>query len=292
MRYPENFNSAPISNGEKTTDQVSPKAGFIWTPADKSVVRFAYTRSLSGANIDQTFSLEPSQVAGFNQSYRSILPESVSGAQVGAQLQTFNLGLEQRFGSNTYVGLSGQILQSKVNRTFGVFDFTGATAFAVPSGTPEHLDFVERDLLFTVNQLIGKGWSLAAGYRLTDADLKDNFTAIPDGVSVPPFRPRQNLSAILHQVSLAAVYNHPSGLFGEFQALWYHQSNQGYSPALGGDDFWQLNIFGGYRFARRRAELSMGVLNLTDQDYRLNPLTLYNELPRERTFAVRFSFNF
>jgi Tfp pilus assembly protein PilF len=292
MRYPENFNSAPISNGEKTTDQVSPKAGFIWTPADKSVVRFAYTRSLAGANIDQTFSLEPSQVAGFNQSFRSILPESVSGAQAGAQFQTFNLGLEQRFGTNTYVGLSGQILQSKVNRTFGVFDFTGATAFAVPSGTPEHLDFVERDLLFTVNQLLGKGWSLAAGYRLTDADLKDNFTAIPDGVSVPPFLPRQNLSAILHQVSLAAIYNHPSGLFGEFQALWYHQSNHGYSPALGGDNFWQLNIFGGYRFARRRAELSVGVLNLTDQDYRLNPLTLYNELPRDRTFAVRFSFNF
>jgi outer membrane receptor for monomeric catechols len=202
------------------------------------------------------------------------------------------LGLEQKFGTGTYVGLSGQILNSKVTRTFGTFEFTGATAFAVPSGTPEHLDFTERDLLFTVNQLLGKGWSLAAGYRLTDADLNDNFTDIPDGVSVPPFSPRQNLSAVLNQVSLEAIYNHPSGFFGDFQALWYHQSNHGYSPAIGGDDFWQLNLFAGYRFHGRKAELSVGILNLTDQDYRLNPLTLYNELPRERTLAVRFSFSF
>jgi outer membrane receptor for monomeric catechols len=292
LRFPENYRIAPISTQEQTTDQFSPKAGFIWTPAEKTTVRFAHTRSLSGADVDQGFQLEPSQVAGFNQSFRSILPESVGGAQAGAHIQTFHLGLEQKFGTGTYVGLSGQILSSKVNRTFGTFEFTGATAFAVPSGTPEHLDFTERDLLFTVNQLLGKGWSLAASYRLTDADLKDNFSDIPDGVSVPPFSPRQNLNAVLHQVSLEAIYNHPSGFFGDFQALWYHQSNHGYSPAIGGDDFWQLNLFAGYRFHGRKAELSVGILNLTDQDYRLNPLTLYNELPRERTLAVRFSFSF
>ena len=42
----------------------------------------------------------------------------------------------------------------------------------------------------------------------------------------------------------------------------------------------------------RRAELSVGVLNLTDRDYKLNPLTLYNELPRERLLTVSFKFNF
>ena len=36
----------------------------------------------------------------------------------------------------------------------------------------------------------------------------------------------------------------------------------------------------------------LGILNLTDQDYHLNPLTVYAELPRERTFVARVNFQF
>jgi len=67
ITYPENFQSAPISGNETTVDRVSPKAGLIWTPLDKTTVRFAYTRSLAGASVDQSYQLEPSQVAGFVQ---------------------------------------------------------------------------------------------------------------------------------------------------------------------------------------------------------------------------------
>jgi hypothetical protein len=59
-----------------------------------------------------------------------------------------------------------------------------------------------------------------------------------------------------------------------------------------GDDFWQCNIMGGYRSPRRRFELMVGLLNLADQDYKLNPITLYQELPRERTFVARLRLNF
>ena len=38
--------------------------------------------------------------------------------------------------------------------------------------------------------------------------------------------------------------------------------------------------------------VSVGVLNITDRDYRLNPLTLYAELPRERTAVVSVKINF
>ena len=38
--------------------------------------------------------------------------------------------------------------------------------------------------------------------------------------------------------------------------------------------------------------MQVGVLNFTDQNYQLNPLNLYTELPRQRTFAVNFQFNF
>ena len=47
-----------------------------------------------------------------------------------------------------------------------------------------------------------------------------------------------------------------------------------------------------HRFPRRRAEITLGLLNIADQNYKLNPLNIYNELPRERTLAVRFSVHF
>src|SRR5439155_21544754 len=91
---------------------------------------------------------------------------------------------------------------------------------------------------------------------------------------------------------LTAIYQHPCGLFGEFDAVWSGQSNQGYAPDIPGDDFWQFNAFVGYRFLRRAAEVGIAVLNMTDQDYRLNPLNLYLELPRERTFTASLRFYF
>ena len=40
------------------------------------------------------------------------------------------------------------------------------------------------------------------------------------------------------------------------------------------------------------SKVSVGIINLTDQDYRLDPLTLYNELLRERTFVARLKLFF
>jgi outer membrane receptor protein involved in Fe transport len=94
---------------------------------------------------------------------------------------------------------------------------------------------------------------------------------------------------LLHNVNLFAIYNHPSGFFGEGQALWAAQDNYSSAP---GDDFWQLNLFAGYRFPRRQAQITFGLLNVASQDYRLNPLNIYTELPRHRTFVASLKFNF
>jgi outer membrane receptor protein involved in Fe transport len=91
---------------------------------------------------------------------------------------------------------------------------------------------------------------------------------------------------------LYAQYTHPSGFFGQVESVYYSQSNSGYEPDLPGDSFWQFNAYVGYRFARRHAEVRVGVLNITDQDYNLNPLNLTAELPRERNLAISFRFNF
>jgi hypothetical protein len=124
--------------------------------------------------------------------------------------------------------------------------------------------------------------------------LHDDFPQVPTDIffGMPQtFTPRSRTEAVLNNVNLFAIFNHPCGFFAEGQALWYSQNNIGYSGTPG-DDFWQFNVFAGYRFPRRRAEITLGLLNLSDQNYKLNPLNIYNELPRERTLAVRFNLNF
>lgn len=300
MTFPSDFRTVPVSSAETTVNEVSPKAGMILTPLPGTTVRFAYTRSVGGASIDQSFQLEPSQVAGFIQSFRSIIPESVAGANAGAKFETYGLSLEQKLDSGTYLGVTGQLLNSKVNRLDGSFEFDPLTEqFPVPAGLAQHLDYREPSLLVNANQLLGKEWSLGATYQLSQAVLDDNYPTVPNATvpNMPPFfgggfQPHQRLEATLNQVSLFAIFNHPSGFFAEGQANWYSQDNEGYRPTEPGDDFWQLNALGGYRFPRRRAALTLAVLNLTDRNYQLNPLNLYNELPRSRTLAVQFSFNF
>ena len=293
MTFPENFRMAPVSAKEKTVDDLSPKAGFILRPMPDTTIRFAYTRSLGGASIDQSYQLEPSQVAGFIQSFRSIIPESIAGANVGAKFETFGLSLEQKFDSGTYLGVSGELLNSKVNRLDGAFDdLSDEFEFPVPSGLRENLNYREPSLLFTANQLVGRDWSFGVRYKVSEAVLNNNFVDVPNGLFFNDFQPRQRLQATLNQVNLFAVFNHPCGFFAEGDSVWYGQDNIGYHGTEPGDDFWQFNAFAGYRFPRRRAELTLGVLNLTDQNYKLNPLNIYNELPRERTLMVQLRINF
>jgi tetratricopeptide (TPR) repeat protein len=294
VTFPENFRSAPLSNAEQTAERVSPKAGLVFTPARNTTLRFAYTRSLSGATLDQSFQLEPPQVAGFLQSFRSIIPESVAGANSGALFETFDVSVEQKFPTGTYLAVGGEILNSEVNRFQGGFVTMPRNnrPFTVQSQFREDLSFGERSVFFTFNQLIGDRLSLGARYRLTSAELADDFVDVPTTINSLNFLRTQDLQGVLQRLDLSAIYNGASGAFLQFQALWNQQDNQGYTPDEVGDHFWQLNVLAGYRFPRRKAELMLGLLNLTDRDYHLNPLTLYQELPRHRTLAVQLQINF
>jgi outer membrane receptor protein involved in Fe transport len=282
LHYPVNVDSPPVSADETTTDRVSPKAGFIWTPWPETTLRGAYTRSLGGLFYDNSVRLEPVQVAGFNQAYRSLIPESIAGSIPGSRFETLDFGFEQRFRSRTYIVLGTEALKSEASRDVGVFDYpTG-----IPSQIDQSLKYEEYSLVASLNQLLGREWALGARYKVSDAELKTEFPGVP-AVLFPSTKSR----AVLHNLNLFAIYNHSSGVFAEGQALWAAQHNYDSSPGPG-DEFWQFNLLAGYRFPRRQAQLSIGVLNLTSQDYRLNPLNLYTELPRHRTFVASLKFNF
>jgi Tfp pilus assembly protein PilF len=295
LHFPENIDTSPITSAEETKDRVSPKAGVLWSPLKDTHLRAAYSQSLGGVFFDQSVRLEPVQLAGFNSAFRSLVPESVAGLAPGTRFETWGLGLDQRIEpTRTYFLVQGEFLNSDVTRTIGMLtnDVSGGAPLTptMPGSARQSLDFEERSVIVSVNQLLWDDWALGVRYKLTDADL-DMGSSVPTSVTGASAL-SQDVSATLHQVYLYAIYQHPCGFFGQFDTVWSEQSNHGYSPSLPGDDFWQFNVYAGYRFFQRRAEVRLGVVNLTDRDYKLNPLTLYNELPRERMFTAALKFNF
>ncbi len=294
LRYPENFRATPFSEREKKIDKILPKAGLVWSPTAGSAVRAAYTQSLGGAGVDQGLSLEPTHVAGINQSFRSLIPEAIAGANAGAQFETYSFSWEQRLATETYFGLAGQWLNSKVPRHFGAYTLdVSVSDFVFPSRIRENLDYEERSLLVSLDQLVADEWVFGARYRLSEATLEDEFPEVtPTTATYAPFHARQRQSALLHDLKLHVIYNHPSGFFGQFQTRWHGQQNGGYSGTRPDTELWQFDVFAGYRFPRRKMQLTVGMLNLTDQNYHLNPLNYHQALPRERTFLARLQFDF
>jgi len=292
LRYPRNIDTSPITSAEANKDQVSPKAGILWTPAKDTHVRAIYTRSLGGVFFDQSIRLEPVQIAGFNQAFRSLVPESFAGLVPGTRFETWGVGLDQTVKkTGSYFDLEGQFLKSKASRTVGILvngDVNSDPSADTAGSTLQSIHYYEKSLLFTYNQLIDRDYSVGASYKLTHAEFEGHFTEL-DGVTGAS-RLNQDASATLHQLYLFGNLYHPSGVFAQANAIWSKQFTS--TVVEPGESFWQYNLYVGYRFLQRRAEARLGLLNISDRDYRLSPLTLYNELPRERMLVASLKFYF
>ena len=327
MRYPENFRSAPVNDREARLDRVSPKAGIVIQPWRGAAIRGAYAESVSGASFDESIRLEPAQIAGFVQTYRSIASESLLGALAGSRFRTAGVSFEQRLRMHTYFGLELAALAQDNDRTVGDFeslevDFQSQAA--VPSSFVKKEQYREESITATLNQLVGERWSFGARYRYTRSELRGHVNGVEEALGRGVFRDAvPNLlrfadsrsEAALTTLSLFALYNHPSGFFARAEANWYRQerdddvksaaftetipdSNFGTAKLrahhvnIPGDDFWQFNVLAGWRFHRNQCEVSVGLFNIGGEDYRLDPLNPYEELPRERTVVARCRLSF
>ena len=294
ITYPRNFRNPPLFSGQDRRSELEPKAALVWEPWPQARLRGAFTRSLGGVSLDESFRLEPTQLAGFPQSFRTLISESVVGSVAAPKDQTFGLALDLKFPSGTYAGIQAERLESKVRRDIGLFSLNQLTSFVSANSTPEQLDYRENSLALSLNQLAGERFVLGASYKFSQAELYDFYPQVPVEVlhdSALPDADR-TVRAELHQATGYVLFNDPSGFFARAEARWYYQRNSGYAKRLPTSDFFQENLFIGWRLAHRRIEILLGVLNLSGGDYHLNPLTIYAEIPRKRVFEARLNFEF
>jgi hypothetical protein len=214
------------------------------------------------------------------------------------EIESFGAALDMKFTSRTYVGLIGEVLDSEVNRMLGVFGYPNAFSVGYPSSTPQDLHYREYSAAAVANQLMARDWALGLSYRFSRAELEQTLPEVPLSIFTGA---RASDTSDLHTVSAYALYSHPCGFFARAELNWYWQDNEtrtydasgvGTTSKLPDDNFAQVNLWAGYRFRRGLGDVSVGVLNVNDTDYQLNPLNVYAELPRERVVAARIRLRF
>lgn len=294
--HPENFRNPPVSDRQVSDENLSGKIGFTYSPSRWITVRGLAAEGMGGLTYDESVRLEPTQIAGFNQAWRTVISESLVGSVEAPIYQTLGLSAEGSLPTRTWWGASVGAIDQSVRRELGAFTGydlgaespTGMTYF--PDGTRQHLDYFEQSALFTVNQLLGEEFAVGALYRVTRSELEARLPELR-GQAVA----RTDDEATLQEFSLFGNWYSPTGFFARAEANLFDQDLDD-DPSRGlsrdGDRFFQFNAWAGYRFNDNLCEITAGVLNIGDADYELSPLNPRAELARERTFFVlcRLSF--
>jgi tetratricopeptide (TPR) repeat protein len=301
INHPDNFRNPPVNDRQRRDERLSGKAGLILNPSQWFQVRGAYTQGLGGVTYDESVRLEPVQIAGFNQSYRTVISESLAGSVETPRFKSWGLSLEGRLPKRTWWGLTGNVIHQDVKRTIGAFTGYDSGVFPISpayfaSSTSQSLAYAEQSLQATVNHLVGSEFALGTTYRVTQSELRTTFNDLV-AFGAPGAIVRDK--ATLHELGFSVNWNSPTGLFSRAEANFFkhslHDDPRGLAPGAAprrGDEFVQFNLFAGYRFNRNLCEVSVGCLNLTDQNYQLSPLSPYYDIARQRTFVVRFRLSF
>jgi Tfp pilus assembly protein PilF len=229
------------SEDRKDRDQFNLKFGITWNPFSGTTLRGAAFRVLTRTLItDQT--LEPTQVAGFNQFYDD-------AAATDSWL--YGGAIDQKFTQSIYGGAEYTFRDSSV-------------PFNDVSGPTAKLNTVDWDekkfrsyLFWTPHDWV----ALRAEYLWERFERDEDFGA---GVK----------TVETHYVPLGINFFHPIGLSAGLTGTYVDQQgsfNRLNAPPgtfeNGDDNFWLMDAAIKYRFPKRYGFFTVGVRNLTDEDF-------------------------
>lgn len=256
--------SGQFRTGEQLTQNgkalVNPKFGLLWTPLDGTLIRLAAFQTLKRTLVtNQT--LEPTQVAGFNQFFDD--PNGTSAWRYGA-------ALNQKVTKTLFVGGEGSIRDMKVPF---IQTGTSGTSFQLPVEWHEYQArgyafWAPHDWVAFRAEYIWERQSRSD--VLNDGSTKVDTTRIPLGFGI----------------------FHPSGFSLNFTGTFWTQIGNftGINddrPRSGSDNFWTLDSFLSYRLPKRYGLLTVGATNLTDKKFMFHDTDINNAIiqPTRMVFA-------
>jgi tetratricopeptide (TPR) repeat protein len=253
------------SSSSLDTDQVNPKLGVTWNPLPDTTFRAAVFRVLKRTLItDQT--LEPTQVAGFNQFFDD--QESTDSWRYGG-------GIDQRFSRSLFGGVE-----------FSARDLEVPTLVV----TPESSDIQRRDW----REYTGRAyllWTPHPWLALSAEYLYERFEQ--DEVFNFGFTEVRT-----HRIPLGLRFFHPSGLGFALRGTYVNQEGE-FQPrgsdccVSGRDDFWVVDAAVTYRLPKRWGFITIGATNLFDQQFKYQETDLRNAtIVPDRTVFARLTLAF
>ena len=235
------FHTASATTSSK--DQFNPKFGVTWNPLPNTTFRAAAFRVLKRTLItDQT--LEPTQVAGFNQFYDDI--NATDSWRYGG-------AIDQKFSSTVFGGV--EFSKRDVNIPFQSIDsVTGISQISRGNGDEQ----LGRTYLF---------WTPQPWLALNAEYQNERFK---NGEALLASSAYKKLTT--NRLSLGLKLFHQSGLSASLKGTYFDQNGDFIPRGLaccehGEDNFWIVDAAISYRLPKRYGFIKIGASNLFDQNF-------------------------
>ena len=243
----------------------NPKAGLQWNFTQNARLRLAYMKSVKRTLIvDQT--LEPTQVAGFNQFFDDIN---------GTKAERYGIGIDAKLTKDLYGGLEASRRDLEVPRILLDPLFEPLSVL-----TEDQREELYRAYLYWTPD---PEWAVSVEFRFERFERKD-----PPGLPAPLDIPTEVDTA---SVPLAVRYFRTAGLgagfFAQLGATYVHQDVDLPPASTFGrdqDDFVLVDAAVGYRLPRRMGLLSLEVRNLLDEEFLFQDVNIQRPEPSNPRF--------
>jgi hypothetical protein len=246
-------------------DQYNPKFGITWEPIPGTTLRAAAFRGVKRTLItDQT--LEPTQVAGFNQFFDDVN---------GTRAWRYGGAIDQKFTNSLFGGIEF----SKRDLTFRVVD-------AITD--PENPTTLELDS----DEYLGRAYLLWTPHPWLALRAEYLFERFRLGELAG------QTEVDTHRVPLGIGFFHPSGVSASLTATYWNQDGtfarlSSGEFQSGSDDFWIVDMAVSYRLPKRYGFITIGVTNLFDQEFKFFDTDFANPMIQPvRTVYARITLAF
>jgi Tfp pilus assembly protein PilF len=258
-----------LDGDHDTETQLNPKLGISWTPVSSTTIRFAGFRTMRRTLISEQ-TIEPTQVAGFNQLFDDV---------PGTEVWTYGAGIDHKFYKNFFGGI--QFFRRDLDVPYtDINSVTGNAEF-------RHTDWDESIGNIYFYWAPHPWFALKTEYRYEKFDRENEFPGTEGIVDLKT-----------NQLSLGCNFFHPNGLFAKLNTSYIDQEGEfGYprfSPTVkDDDDFWVVDARIGYRIPNRMGFISLELKNLFDEKFKYQDIDPTNpRIVPERQIFTRLTLAF
>ncbi len=258
--------------GLKDRNQFNPKFGVTFTPAPGTTLRGAVFRTFQ-RTLPTSQTIEPTQVAGFNQFYEK---------RPGSDAWTYGVGIDQSFSPFIHAGV--EFSKQKQD-----FPFIFSTPLGQQKNRATWRDYLGRLYLYWTPH---PNLALNAEYQFEDFDRPED--ALGDGMEV---------DLQTHRFPIEIRYFHPSGFSWIMRTTYLNQDGvfgeyippptDSFIYASDKDQSWIFDASVNYRLKKRRGLVSLEARNLFDKEIQYQDTDPSNpRIAPERLLTVKFTIAF